>query len=103
MGRWFRRKDKDWKKGREESPAPPPGEVPASEAVGAGSPRPYEESPPREFQPEPSPESGIPAAFPVEIAPESSAAELETAAEEEAEAEALESRREACSAACGSG
>jgi fused signal recognition particle receptor len=93
MGRWFRRKDKDRKKGREESPAPPAGEVPASEAVGAESPGLCEESPPREFQPEPPPESEIPAAFLVEIAPEASAAELETAAEEEAEAEALESRR----------
>ena len=43
MGRWFRRKDKDRKKGLEESEAPPPEEVPASEPVGAGSPPPEPE------------------------------------------------------------
>ncbi|MGB7912153.1 MAG: hypothetical protein WCF59_07995, partial [Desulfobaccales bacterium] len=37
MGRWFRRQDKDRKKGREESEAPPPEEVPALESGGAGS------------------------------------------------------------------
>ncbi|MGA7562450.1 MAG: signal recognition particle-docking protein FtsY [Desulfobaccales bacterium] len=36
MGRWFRRQDKDRKKGREENEAPPPQEVPALESVGAG-------------------------------------------------------------------
>jgi fused signal recognition particle receptor len=43
MGRWFRRKDKDRKKGLEESEATPPEEVPASEPVGAGSPPPEPE------------------------------------------------------------
>ncbi len=80
MGRWFRRKDE----GREESPAPPPGEVPVSEPVGAGSPRPDEETPPKEFQPEPSVGSEIP--------PESSAPEIEAAEGEAAEAKALELR-----------
>jgi len=37
MGRWFRRQDKDRKKGREESEAPPPEEVPALESGGTGS------------------------------------------------------------------
>lgn len=43
MGRWFRRQDKDRKKGLEESEAPPPEEVPASEPVGVGSPPPESE------------------------------------------------------------
>ena len=43
MGRWFRRKDKDRKKGLEESEAPPPAEIPASEPAGAGSPPPEPE------------------------------------------------------------
>ena len=43
MRRWFRRKDKDRKKDRDEGLAPPPEEVPASEPVGAGSPPPEPE------------------------------------------------------------
>ena len=54
MGRWFRRRDKDRKKGREERPASPPEEVPASEPVGAGLPRPSTEIPAAESQPEPT-------------------------------------------------
>ncbi|MGA8573806.1 MAG: signal recognition particle-docking protein FtsY [Desulfobaccales bacterium] len=47
MGRWFRRQDKDRKKGQEENEAPPPAEVPALESGGAGP------SPPEpEFLPE---------------------------------------------------
>ena len=92
MGHWFRKKDKNRKKDRQESPAPPAGEVPVSGTVGAGSPRPYEEPPPREFQPESPPESRIPAAFP-EVLPESSAPEIEAPEGEESEAEAAEPRQ----------
>jgi fused signal recognition particle receptor len=74
MGRWFRRQDKDRKKARQESPAPPPEEVPVSEPVRAGSPRPCEETPPREFQPEEAAESARPIAFPEKIPPEISEA-----------------------------
>jgi fused signal recognition particle receptor len=65
MGRWFRRQDKDRKKARQESPAP---------SVGAGSPHPCEETPPREFQPEEAAESARPIAFPEKIPPEISEA-----------------------------
>jgi fused signal recognition particle receptor len=92
MRSWFR-KDKGRKKCREESPAPPLGEVPASESVGAGLPRPYEETPTSEAQPESSPELESPAAFLGELPPEPIAIEIETAEEEEPEAEALEARK----------
>ncbi len=46
MGRWFRRQDRDRKKGSEESEAPAPEEVPALKSGGAGSSPPEPEFPP---------------------------------------------------------
>ncbi len=46
MGRWFRRQDRDRKKGSEESEAPAPEGVPALKSGGAGSSPPEPEFPP---------------------------------------------------------
>jgi len=82
MGRWFRRQGQDRKKGREESEAPPPPEVPASEEISVNEP-----------QPEPSPEPGSPAALPEEIPTESLSWELAAPEEEPAAAEGQEPRQ----------
>ncbi len=93
MGRWFRRQDQDRKKGREESEAPPPEGVLLSEPAGVGSPRPHAEISANKSQPESSPEPGSPAALPEEVPTESPSSELAAPEEEQAEAEAAESRK----------
>ena len=79
MGRWFRRKDKDGEKGRDEGLAPLPEEVPASEPVGAGSPLPEPEL--------------LPEAAEEVVAGFKPATTTPIEAAEEYEAEAAESRR----------
>jgi len=79
MGRWFRRKDKDGEKGRDEGLAPLPEEVPASEPVGAGSP--------------PSEPELLPEAAEEVVAGFKPATTTPIEAAEEYEAEAAESRR----------
>ncbi len=79
MGRWFRRKDKNGEKGRDEGLAPLPEEVPASEPVGAGSPLPEPEL--------------LPEAAEEVVAGFKPATTTPIEAAEEYEAEAAESRR----------